>query len=524
MPATLGRVGRKAANPPVAKSASRPPPVKGWNTVLPLDAMKPEYAVLLDNWFAQPGYVELRGGHAEHSDTSETGSAIESLMTYHAVNPSNDKMFGAVGTKIYDVTGASPSSVVTSLTNARWQHINFTTSGGKFLYIVNGEDSPQYYDGSSWSTPTINNITAADIVHIASHKSRIWFVLANSTKAAYLPVDSIQGNASTVELGTFFTRGGYLNAIGTWTRDGGNGPDDYIVFISSRGQVVVFQGTDPSDASKWSHVGTYDIGAPIGRRCFLKIGADLAIITVDGVLPMSLVPGIERGAAAKIALTANIQPTMNDAAKNGASLFGWQLISYPKGTMALLNVPLTADTFNQYVMNTITGAWSRFTGINAYCWEIYQDRLFLGGPDGVVYEADVGSVDPGDASITGNMKTAFDYFETRGQLKRWTMIRPKITVGATITPAVGINVDFRSDETPAVSIATLSDLALWDQAIWDTDEWPPEQVFRNEWATITGVGYCASTQMLVSVSGSGNTKPVLRVNGFDYIYEPGGPV
>lgn len=523
MPAVVSRTPlRRAAAPQVSRTASRSPPVKGWNTVLPLDAMKPEWAVLMDNWFAQPGYVELRGGHAQHSSTGESG-AVETLMTYHAVSSANDKLFGAVGTKIFDVTGVASSSV-TSLTNARWQHVNFTTSGGKFLVICNGADSVRNFDGTSWTTPSITGITSADAIHVASHKSRLWFVLKDSTKAAYLSTDSIAGAASTVELGTFFTLGGYLNAIGTWTRDGGSGPDDYIVFISSRGQVAVFQGTDPSDATKWAHVGTYDVGAPIGRRCFLKIGGDLAIVTVDGVLPMSQVPGIERGAAARISLTANIQPTMNDAARNGADIFGWQLLSYPKGTMALLNVPLTATTFNQYVMNTITGAWSRFTGITAYCWEIYQDRIFLGGASGKVYEADTGSVDPGDTSITGNMKTAFDYFDTRGQQKRWTMIRPKITVGATITPAVGLNVDFRSDESPSVSIAALSDLAMWDVAIWDTDEWPVEQVFRNEWATITGVGYCASTQMLVSVSGSGNTKPVLRVNGFDYVYELGGPI
>jgi len=143
--------------------------------------------------------------------------------------------------------------------------------------------------------------------------------------------------------------------------------------------------------------------------------------------------------------------------------------------------------------------------------------------EGIVYEADIGSTD-NEGSITGNMKTAFDYYDTRGQQKRFTLIRPKITVGTTITPAVGINVDFRSDESPAVSIAALSDLAMWDVALWDVDSWPAEQVFRNEWATVVGVGYCASTQILVSVTGTGTTKPVLRVNGFDMMFEAGGPI
>lgn len=482
--------------------------------------MKPEWATLLDNWFPQPGYLELRGGHAEHADTTESG-AVETLMAYHGATSSADRLFCAVGTKIYNVT-SSASSSATGLTNARWQHVNFTTTGGKFLFCVNGADPARYWDGSAWTEPsvTVSGYTSADFIHVAVHKSRLWFVIKDTTTAAYFALDSVAGTATKFEVGGLFTRGGVLQAIGTWTRDGGNGPDDFLVFLSSQGQAAVYAITDPSSPTL---VGIYDVAPPIGRRCLLKVGADLAIVTLDGVLPMSLVPGIERGASARIALTANIQPTMNAAARMGKDIFGWQLISYPRGTMALLNVPLTSTTFNQYVMNTITGAWARFTGINAYCWEIFQDRIFLGGDAGVVFEADTGATD-NDAAITGNLKTAFDYFEKRGQLKRWTMIRPKITVGASITPAVGINVDFRDDESPAVSIAALSDLALWDVAIWDVSEWPPEQVYRNEWATITGVGYCASTQVLVSVNGSGNDKAILRLNGCDYMFEPGGPM
>lgn len=518
--ALAGRLRRGQAITPVkALTASRQPPVMGWNTVLPVDSMKPEWAVKLDNFFPQPGYVELRGGNIEHSDTTESDK-IESLMAYHALAAANDKLFAAVDTKIYDVTGAASSSV-TGLTNARWQHINFTTSAGKFLFIVNGADNARTFDGSAWATPAITVISSADAIHVASHKNRIWMVLKDSTKGAYLPVDSIAGAAATFEFGTFFTQGGYLNAIGTWTRDGGSGPDDYFVAISSRGQIAVFQGTDPASANTWSHVGTYDVGAPIGRRCFLKVGADIAIVTVDGILPMSQVPGIERGAAARIALTANIQPTMNLAARNGAALFGWQLVSYPKGTMAILNVPITLGTFNQYVMNTITGAWCRFTGMEAYCWENFKDRLFFGGGGGKVFEADVGAGDDGLA-INAEMRTAFDYFGERGRQKQWKMCRPKLTADATAQPQIALNVDFRDDAEPATIEFSVDDLALWDAALWDVAEWPPEEFYNANWVGLGGIGFCASLVLKISALGSGTSKPILRVNGMDYVMEPGG--
>jgi hypothetical protein len=522
MPVAVSRTpGRRAVSGAVAVTKSRPPPIKGWNTVLSMDGMKPEWAVTLDNWFPQPGYIEPRGGRASHCATGNAAD-VESLMAYQGLAALDDKLFAAAGTVLYDATTSVPSSSLTGLANSRFQHINFTTTGGKFLYIVNGADT-RHFDGTAWATPAITGIVTADIVHINIHKNRIWFTMKNSTKAAYLPVDSIQGAAVTLELGAVFPNGGYLMAMGTWSRDTGTGPDDFAVFISSEGDLAVYAGTDPSDATKWKIVNVYEVGPPMGRRCFTKIGSDLGIITIDGVLPMSQIPGIERGAAGRISLTANIQPSMNTVARAGKDLFGWQLLSYPRGTMAILNVPLTTGDTQQFVMNTVTGGWARFLDQHAHCWETYKDRLFFGGHAGVVYEADKGSNDAG-AAIVATMKTAFDYMDERGRQKQWTLLRPKLTTEAQLTPTVGLNVDFRDDAQPSPSLSALTGVALWDVALWDVDVWPAEQFFRNEWITVTGVGYCASVVMSISIDGPDGTKPLLHVNGFDFIFQPGGPM
>src|SRR5262249_2861139 len=128
------------------------------------------------------------------------------------------------------------------------------------------------------------------------------------------------------------------------------------------------------------------------------------------------------------------------------------------------------------------------------------------------------------AAITGTLKTAFDYFGARGRLKRWTLIRPKFTIGANITPGVALNVDFRDDAVATAAVASLSGLALWDSALWDVDQGAADLVFRNEWATVVGVGYCASLYLSASASGSGTTKPILRLNGVDYVWSQGGIV
>jgi hypothetical protein len=83
------------------------------------------------------------------------------------------------------------------------------------------------------------------------------------------------------------SKGGFLMAMATWTVDGGQGPDDLAAFITSKGQVILYKGTDPTNANAWAMVGVFDLPPPIGRRCFMRFGADVILITSQGALPLS---------------------------------------------------------------------------------------------------------------------------------------------------------------------------------------------------------------------------------------------
>ncbi len=521
-----------------AKGASVPAPIEGWDAISPVAAMSPKRAFRLINWFPQPSWIELRRGHTQHVDT---GSAlpVETLAAYQGV--SSRSLFAASGTAIYDVT-LTASSVVTGLGSARFQAINFATTGGNFLYMVNGVDDPQIYDGTSWTTPTITGITASDIVGVNSHKNRLWFTLNNSSDAAYLPVDQIQGAAVRFPLGGLWNQGGYLMAMGTWSIDAGTGPDDYAVFISSRGQVAIYSGTNPSTANTWSLVGVFDMGAPIGRRCLTRVGADIAIICIDGVVPLSRAMIFERAAVQKVSLTQNIQRVMTQAATDYMDHFGWELISYPRGNWALLNVPqIENDTQVQFVMNTLHGAWCLFEGMNANCWELLNDRLYFGGNDGIVYLADEGGADPANI-LSADLMTSFNYFGDRGHQKRWMMCRPILTTDQDVSPGLAFNVDFQEDAPISVELTQALGASLWDQALWDSGVWAPGIVTQANWQSVFGLGYCASIRMVVEVppastglaarwgegtwGGStwGNARVgdiTLKINAFDLTYQTG---
>lgn len=527
----------------VSRGVSLPAPVEGWDTSSPLAEMSPKRAITLDNWFPQAEYVEVRRGHKLHRPTA-VDTPVETLIVYNGVISS--KLFAVAGGDLYDVsaydTHAQTAEVgVTNLGNSRVQYVNFTTTGGHFAWCCNGGDDPFTYDGTVWAAaPTITGISPGDIINVNAHKNRLWFVLSDSTKAAYLNVDSIGGAATEFELGGLMSMGGYLVAMGTWSRDAGDGPDDYAVFVTSRGQIIVYAGTDPNVPALWQLIGVFNLGPPLGRRCFTKVGSDLAVITIDGVYPLSNAISFDRGAVERVAITGRIQRAMNEAATRAQSAFGWELVGYPKGTMAILNVPVVENTTQQqFVMNTLTGAWCRFTNQNANTFAVFNDRLFFGGNDGVVYEADAAGSDY-LSNFTALMKTSFQYYGQRGVKKRWTMIQPLITTDGAVIPSIGLDTDFRNGGALSLATTVPVSSSLWNQMVWNLDPWGQTENTLIDWLSVSGLGQNAAINLRVDIqneqSGSlfdvalfdeavfepeGTNPIVLQVNGFNLTLETG---
>lgn len=512
-----GQRGVIRATPRVARGDSIPAPVGGWDSLSPLAGMDPRRAVALDNLFPQPGYLEIRKGHRLHASVATGSTPVESVMAYHALNTTNDKLFAAAGTAIYDVTaGGAGSSVVSGLANARWQHLNFSTTGGNFLVIANGADGVRTWDGSAWATSAITGITAADVIGLCAFSERIWMIRKGQISPAYLPLDSIAGAAVVFDLGGVFAKGGELTTAIAWSRDGGAGPDDYIAFITSRGEVAIYSG-DPS--SSMALAGVYEMGAPLGRRSAGKYGADVGVICVDGVLPLSRAINTDRSAIADASITAIIQPTMSAAARAYEANFGWQMVSYPRGTRAILNVPVgSGANQEQYVMNTVSGAWCRFLGEPANCWEVFRDRLFYGGNGGNVVEADVQGFDY-DGNITFNMETAFNYFKRRGNQKQFGMCRPLLLTDGQAAVNFALNLDFERNGVLHQLASPGGETSKWGSMTWGVDPWSDASKLLSGWIATEGLGFAASIrlqgELAVPSGGSASSTATFQVNGFD---------
>lgn len=477
--------------------------------------MPAQNAVILDNWFPSTDKVTLRKGYTSHA-TGMSG-AVESLLTYTPLSGSG-KMFAANGSAIYDVTsGGTASSVVMGLTNARWQQTQIGTAGGNFLFAVNGADTPLTYDGSSWSTSTITGPTIANLVWCNLHQRRLWFGETQSLTAWYLPVNSITGAASSFSLGGVARLGGYIMAMGTWSRDGGDGADDVAVFLTSEGEAIVYQGNDPSSAIGWALVGVFRIGKPIGRRCIIKAGADLIMVTQDGFVAASQILIADRAQAEAVAISQQINKAVNDAVRAGADLYGWQPFIYPKGTMLMFNIPQSGVEAHQYVFNTITRAPCRFTGIDAMCWGLLNDAPYFGGmDDGTVYKFDDSNGDAGTV-INADALQAFTDFGSPGQTKRFTLVEPIFQSNGSPSAALDLNLDYQIRRPTAVASAATVTSAKWGVAKWGIGLWgSANQIYRG-WRGVRGIGKAASVR--VRISTNVNQPSWLATN---WLYTPGG--
>jgi hypothetical protein len=499
---------------------SKPSPVGGWNKRDSIAAMPEIDAVIMDNFWPETDGVSIRPGW--ESFATGFSDEVESLMVYNSADGTQE-MYAAAGTAFYDASsaGAIGAAVVSGLTNARWNYVNMTNSSAvSYLCAFNGVDSPRYWNGSSWititavSTPAITGVTRTSLKNPWIHKRRLWMVERGTLSAWYLPVDSVGGAAVEFPLYGLFKRGGSLLVGGTWTLDGGEGLDDYQVFVTTEGEVAVYTGVNP--ASDFTIQGVWYIGEPIGDRCLFKVGGDLMIITKRGVYPLSLALQSSQVNTSS-AITDKISSEMSASARTYGSNFGWELQLLPERNMMILNVPLVENTTQyQYATNTITGAWCRFTDIQSNCWGLYNGKLYFGSGSLIGKFGDSASDNGG--VINGDLLPSFSYMadEVRSNLKKFNLVRPLILSNGSPSILAALNVDFTTDTPSAPLNFTPQSVFTWDVSIWDEAFWGGGEEILKSWQTFGAVGTCASFRLIAAVGGF-----TLKLQAYDYVFEVG---
>lgn len=431
---------------------------------------------------------------------------------------------GAVAT----LTTASAHGLIT---NNRVTISGATSSeyNGTYVITVTG---PTTFTYTMASTPAANatvvgtytvlgitGVNSNTFINVNLFKNRLYFTQKDTLDCWYLDVDAIGGVAKPLRFGGIARNGGYLQAIGTWTLDAGQGADDYFVAVTSMGEIIVYNGTDPDNADTWALKGVWQLGQTFSRRCFFKWSGDLLLLTQDGLVPLSSALQSSR-LDPRVNLTDKIYFAVSQAATTYFANFGWQINYFASENMLILNIPITNGT-EQYVMHTITKSWGRFTGIEAHVWEVSGDNDMHFGGNGYVATFYTANSDD-DSNITAAAQQAYSYFDSPGQLKRFTLVRPILqSSGGVPNVYCGLNTDFDTEiNLGQVSFnpAAMND-GVWNSSKWDNASWSGGLITTKVWQGVTGIGYTGSINLNVAARNI-----ELHWASTDYVMERGGVV
>jgi hypothetical protein len=470
-------------------------------------------------------------GVQEGGDVAFTGSVNNSanaLRVGAAGEDTNDPWTGwvdefriSVGTARWteDFTAPTvpyaPPELAIGFTSDLWQ----TALYGDRLFFVNGADNPQVYNGTTvadiaW---TGSGLTDNNLVNVALVRNRLWFCENSSADVWYANVGQITAATALTKFSlSQIASGGICMAVGSWSRDAGDGADDLTVFIMSTGEFLVYQG-DP--ATTFALVGKYNGAPPVGRRCAFKVGGELVVITRLGYLPISAAISMPPGQALDLSAIdpwGKIAPGVVSDAATGASLTGWNATTH-LGTV-YANVPLSASTAKQWVLNTRTASWGNYTGWPASCFASFSNDLYFGKKTGGEVFKVTGATDNGTA-ITALASGAFVNPTNPPKTNLYTLARPRLQADGTMSGIISVDTDYvirsLTGETANFSDATSG--SAWETSAWETTEWGSEGSAIARWYSVKGEGKSVSARLSLTTSAGD-----CRWFATDIAFKPGG--
>lgn len=337
------------------------------------------------------------------------------------------------------------------------------------------------------------SLSSADMSFVWAYKNRLYFAQNDSLSAWYLPVDQVGGAATEFPMGGVFSNGGSLIFGQRWSLESGaeGGLSEQNIFVTTEGEVAIYQGSSPDEAATWSLVGVYRIGAPLGKRAYLRGGGDIAIATTVGLVPLSKAIQLDVTALNNATVSYKIADAWTDALTFRGEQ-DWQCIVWPQKKMAIVAPPDLAGSSSpvMFVTNTETGAWGRYRNWQGLCFAVYRGQLYFGSPAGQIFQAEVGGLDDGD-TYSGAVVPLFSDLGFAAGIKVGKAVRARVRATTTIVDDTTMLSDFDLNLPPVPDATPPFGSNQWGSAVWGESKWDAAtpSVINQEWRSAGEVGY-----------------------------------
>lgn len=279
------------------------PALGGLKSDIPEERLSDGDATILNN-FSTDGYRIKQREYTQNTRTM-TGTAGNYAGIGYLELESSSMIVCGTTTALSKYT-SSVTSIATGYTDAGW----FMAPWRKRMFICRFDMSTgapaafHSYDGTTLTaTPyTVNGSTNYTVTHMVPHKSRMYLVLKETATGEidlwYSGVNSISGALTVMDASGestgLFNRGGHLLAVGSISRMSSSGDVSQFVMISSMGEVVVYEGSNPG-ATDWVLVRRFSIPVPIKvlryTNSVISANGDVYVLTLNGVISINAIMG-----------------------------------------------------------------------------------------------------------------------------------------------------------------------------------------------------------------------------------------
>lgn len=512
---------------------SVPCPIGGINSRDSIASMGEEFAIDMLNFLPGTRSLQCRQGY---SRWVESLPAPARTLAPYISSAGEVRILGCTDDGVFDVTtkGSTPT-VAHELTDGAVRYVQFGNVAGQFLVCCNGTDPSFLYDGSAFITMTqsatpsspgqVKGVNPNLFCNVHSHKKRLWFVQKESMTAWYLPLDAVGGEAKPLYLGSVFHRGGRLQNIYTWSLDSGSGLDDILIFQSSEGELAGYVGNDPDVTDDFKLSAVHYVAPPYSFRAGADVGGELLLLTASGIYPTSkIVAGLGTVSMdSEETATKNISGDLARLVRQRGSTIGWEIRPFSASNLLFLVIPKIGNySAVQFVMNLQTGAWGRLN-LPMLTMCVVEGDMFFSDTLGKVYRyggvfADDVALDASSSKpITARFQQAYNYFDSRGRNKHYNLIRPIWNCQYPPSYIVGVSCDYEPVDLNILPppATELPGTPYWNKARWNQAFWSPAVNTQFRWDGISGLGYCAS--IVISVSVNKETEYI----GADIAFETG---
>lgn len=405
------------AAPPSLKTVTVPASVGGVNALSSLMQMPGEDCIYTFNLMPAELGLRLRKGYQEWA-TGIIGD-VRTIVSYEGREQSDDRLWAATEYGIYDVTtfgetipDEAQSFSINGVDSGYGVQAEFVNDAAvKYLFYADSENGLFQYSSVSglWTVPPSGILDTDwyyidggriafpvdEIAFITVHKLRIWVILRDSSDAWYLPLYQFAGELKKFTFGAKMVHGGNLMGLWTWSMDGGEGMDDYLIAVSRSGDVMVYKGDDPETTSTvdpvatgpWTLIGTWFIGAvPASRRIAIGQGSEMYLLSSYGITSLrDLLQGSTANDTMR-SLSAKVNRFLRADIKSGRDRHEWSLNVNPAdGFLQIVTPEPNTTPYVQYNQNLTTKAWGFWEDVPLLCGKTWNGEYYMGGKDGVVY-------------------------------------------------------------------------------------------------------------------------------------------